>query len=128
MPIAHVHILRGRPIAQRKAILDGLHAALVEAFQIPDSDRTQILHEHDPENFELERGPDFTLIELTIFPGRSVGAKRLLYTAVVRNLEQCPGIPREKILVVLHALALTAWGIRGGRPASEVDIALRLNV
>ncbi len=35
MPIVHVHVARGRSVAQRKAILDGVHAALVEAFRAP---------------------------------------------------------------------------------------------
>ncbi len=128
MPIAHVHIVRGRSGAQKKAILDGLHTALVETFRIPDSDRTQILHEHDPEHFESGKGPEFTLIELTVFPGRSVDVKRMFYEALVGNLEKNPGIPREKVLVVLHEPALNNWGIRGGRPASEIDIGFRLDV
>ncbi len=70
MPIVHVHVARGRPPAERRAILDGIHAALVEAFRVPDHDRNQILHEHEPEHFESGKGPSFTLVEATIFPGR----------------------------------------------------------
>ena len=61
MPIVHVHMARGRPVAYRQAILDGVHAALVEAFQIPDDDRTQILRDHDPEHFESGKGPELAL-------------------------------------------------------------------
>lgn len=128
MPVVHVHVARGRPAGERKALLDGVHAALVEAFHIPEQDRNQLLHEHDPEHFESAKGPGFTLVELTVFPGRSDDAKRALYAALVRNLEAAPGIPREKVLVVLHEPPLVNWGIRGGQAGSDVKLGFRLDV
>lgn len=128
MPVVHIHVARGRPAGERKAILDGVHAALVEAFRIPDHDRNQILHEHDLEHFESGKGPAFTLVELTVFPGRSDDAKRALYASIVRNLEASPGIPPEKVLVVLHEPPLVSWGVRGGKAASDVELGFKLNV
>jgi phenylpyruvate tautomerase PptA (4-oxalocrotonate tautomerase family) len=128
MPIVHVHLARGRALAERRAILDGVHAALVEAFRIPEQDRNQILHEHDPEHLESSKGRAFTLIELTVFPGRSDDAKRALYAALVRNLQAAPGIPPEQVLFVLHEPPLVDWGIRGGKAASDVDVGFSLKV
>ena len=128
MPVVHVHVARGRPAGERKAILDGVHAALVEAFRIPGLDRNQILHEHDPDHFESAKGPGYTQVELTVFPGRSDDAKRALYARVVANLQASPGIPPEKVLIVLHEPPLVNWGIRGGRAASDVDIGFGLKV
>lgn len=128
MPVVHIHIARGRPAGERKAILDGVHAALVEAFRIPNLDRNQILHEHDAEHFEAAKGPAYTLVEFTVFPGRSDDAKRALYAAVVRNLQAAPGIPPEKVLIVLHEPPLVNWGFRGGKAASDVDIGFSLKV
>jgi phenylpyruvate tautomerase PptA (4-oxalocrotonate tautomerase family) len=128
MPIVHVHVARGRPAAERKAILDGVHAALVEAFRIPEQDRNQILHEHDADCFESGKGREFTLVEATVFPGRSEAAKRALFAAVVRRLEAAPGIPPEKVLVVLHEPPLGNWGIRGGKSAADVDLGFKVDV
>jgi phenylpyruvate tautomerase PptA (4-oxalocrotonate tautomerase family) len=128
MPIVHVHVARGRPAGERKAILDGVHAALVEAFRIPDHDRNQILHEHEPDHFESAKGPGFTLVELTVFPGRSEGAKKALYAAVVRNLLAQPGIPPEKVLIVLHEPPLANWGVGGGKAATDVNLGFSLEV
>jgi len=128
MPIVHVHVARGRSSDDRKAILDGIHAALVEAFRVPDHDRQQILHEHDPDHFDCARGSAFTLVELTVFPGRSADAKRRLYAAVVRNLERAPGIPPDRVLVVLNEPPLLDWGIRGGKAAADVELGFRLDV
>lgn len=129
MPLVRIEIIKGRPVPERKRLLEGVHAALVEAFGIPDDDRTQRLIEHDPENFEIPRGAGerYTLIEITAFPGRSATAKRRLYEAVGRNLEGA-GVPTSDISVVLHEPPMENWGIRGGKPASEVDLGFRVDV
>ena len=128
MPIVHVHVLAGRPAAERKAILDGVHAALVEAFRIPPQDCHQLLHEHAPENFRAAKGPSFTLVEVTAFPGRSLEAKRKLYAGVVRNLEAAPGIPPAAVLIVVHEPAMECWGIRGGQAATDVNLGFEVKV
>lgn len=128
MPLVHVHVRAGRPAAERKAILDGVHAALVEAFRIPERDRHQLLHQHAPEDFESARGPQFTLVEATVFPGRSLDAKRRLYAAIVRNLQASPGIPPEAVMIVLHEPPLEDWGIRGGQAATDVQLGFEVKV
>ncbi len=128
MPIVHVHVRAGRPAPEKKAILDGVHAALVDAFRIPEHDRNQILHEHAPEHFESAKGPAFTLVELTVFPGRTTDAKRRLYAAIVRNLERAPGIAPADVLVAIHEPPLECWGIRGGKAATDVAIGFALDV
>ena len=128
MPIVHIHIAAGRGPAEKKAILDGVHAALVEAFKIPEHDRNQILHEHDPENFESAHGREFTLVEVTAFPGRSAEAKARLYAGIVENLRSSPGIDPAKVLIVIHEPPLESWGIKCGHPASQVGVGFKLDV
>jgi phenylpyruvate tautomerase PptA (4-oxalocrotonate tautomerase family) len=129
MPLVRVEIIRGRSLAERKRLLDGVHDAFVEAFGIPDDDRTQRMIEHDPENFEVPPGAGerYMLIEITAFPGRSPTAKRHLYQALVRNLGEA-GVPASDISVVLHEPPMENWGIRGGKPASEVDLGFHVDV
>jgi phenylpyruvate tautomerase PptA (4-oxalocrotonate tautomerase family) len=128
MPLVHVHVAAGRSPAAKKALLDGVHAALVEAFRIPEGDRNQILHEHAPEHFESRHGAGFTLVEATVFPGRSNEAKRLLFAAIARNLAAAAGVDPAKLLIVLHEPPLECWGVRGGKPASEVSLGFKLDV
>jgi phenylpyruvate tautomerase PptA (4-oxalocrotonate tautomerase family) len=128
MPIVHVHVAAGRPAAQKKALLDAVHAALVEAFHIPEQDRNQILHEHAPEHFESRHGAGFTLVEASVFPGRTSEAKKRLFAAIARNVQAAIGVDPAKVLVVLHEPALECWGIRGGKPASEVAIGFKIDV
>lgn len=131
MPLVKVEILKGRNADYKKAILDGIHSALVEAFKIPDYDRNQRLYELDRESFEFPNtkySNQYTMIELTVFKGRSLDAKRLLYSTIVCNLENNPGIKGEDITIVLHESPMENWGIRGGRPASEVDLGFKVDV
>lgn len=128
MPIVHVHVAAGRSAAERKALLDGVHAAFVEAFRIPEHDRNQLLHEHAPDHFESHHGPGFTLVEATVFPGRSADAKRRLHAAIARNVAAATGVDPAHVLVVLHEPPLESWGIRGGKAASDVAIGFALDV
>jgi phenylpyruvate tautomerase PptA (4-oxalocrotonate tautomerase family) len=129
MPLVRIEIIKGRTAAERKRLLDAVHAALVEAYGIPDADRTQRVVEHDPEYFEIPPGASerYTLIEITAFPGRSATAKRRLYEAIVRNLDRA-GVPSTDISVVLHEPPMQNWGIQGGTPASEVDLGFRVDI
>jgi phenylpyruvate tautomerase PptA (4-oxalocrotonate tautomerase family) len=127
MPIVHVHMLEGRSVAEKKAILDGIHSALVDAFKIPEDDRHQFIHELGSDNFESHRGPAFTLIEMTVLPGRSPEAKKELYETIAANLEREPGIDRANILIALHEPPLESWGIRG-TIGTEYSFSFDLNV
>lgn len=127
MPLVHVHLRAGRTPAQKKAVLDGIHAALVESFRIPEHDRFQLLHEHAPEHFEARYGEGTVLVEASVFPGRSVEAKRALYRAIVRNLEGS-GIPKDRVFIVLHEPPMENWGIRGGQAACDVKLGFDVKV
>ena len=129
MPLVRIEILKGRSRAEKEAVLEGVHAALMEALKIPGNDRTQRIIEHAPWDFETPPGKTerYTLIEITMFPGRSLDAKRHLYQAIVRNLAGA-GVPPSDIFIVLHEPPMDNWGVRGGQPASEVDLGFKVNV
>jgi 5-carboxymethyl-2-hydroxymuconate isomerase len=116
MPLVRIEILEGRSAAYKKALLDGVHAALVECFRVPEDDRCQRLHELPPERFERppSRSDRFTSVELTVFKGRSLEAKRRLYAAIVANLNARQASASRRGDRHPRAAARGA-GIRGGR-------------
>jgi len=120
---------KGKSKEYKKFILDVVHESLVAAFKIPDHDRNQRIIEIDPDNFEYPTGKseDFLTIEMTVFPGRSFQAKKALYREIASRLEKI-GIKGNDILIILNEPPLDNWGIRGGYPASEVDIGFKLDV
>lgn len=130
MPLVKIELQKGRSAEYKKAILNGVHSALVEAFKIPDYDRNQRIYELDPEGIELptNKTEQFTLIEITAFKGRSDLAKKNLFKSIVNNLQASPGISGDDIMIIIHEPPLENWGIRGGKPANEVDLGFNIEV
>jgi len=130
MPLVHIDVQQGHSAAYRRAILDGVHAALVQCFKIPDRDRNQVLREHAAENFDRPpgRSDNFTMVQITAFSGRSREAKRDLFAAVVRNLQTAPGIDPLDVFIVLCEPPRDNWGIRGGQQASDLELGFKVDV
>ncbi|MEW5891186.1 MAG: tautomerase family protein [Pseudomonadota bacterium] len=101
----------------------------MESLKTPEWDRTIRLVTHEPHRFAVPpgRGDRYTLVDIDLFTGRSLEAKRALYQALVRNLGKL-GIPADHVKVLLRESAAENWGIRGGVPASEVDLGFKVNV
>ena len=101
---------------------------VVSSLKIPDYDRTQRLYELDKLYFEINphKSENFTLIEITMFSGRSKEAKKNLYQNIVKNLNNNPGIIGTDIMIVIHEPPLHNWGIGGGKPADELNLELFL--
>lgn len=129
MPLVKISIRKGRSDLKKKALLNGIHMALVEAFKIPDQDRVQRLDEYDESVFEIpnDRSDKFTIIEITILPGRSFEAKKKLYKLIFDHLKKL-GYQDNDAAIILHEPELNNWGVRGGRPASEIDLGFNLKV
>jgi phenylpyruvate tautomerase PptA (4-oxalocrotonate tautomerase family) len=129
MPLVRIEVRRSREPEEKRAICDAVHAAMKEALLIPEHDRHIRYIEHAPEDFQVPPGKteEYTLVEITLFQGRSIDAKRNLYQAVVRNLGSL-GIAPEDVFIVLIESPPENWGIRGGVPASEVDLGFKIDV
>jgi len=128
VPLVRIETRSGLDSDQKAAMLDAAHAALVSAFKIPEDDRRQRLVEYDSGDFVATgKGPRFTIVTIDAFTGRSADAKRLLYREMADRLENV-GIPREDLVIVVHDVPLESWGVRGGLPATDVEIGFDLDV
>jgi 4-oxalocrotonate tautomerase family enzyme len=129
MPFVRIEILAGKTPEFKQAVLDQVHEALVEAFRIPDHDRTQRLIELPRESFEfpIGRRPDPILIEIVCFTGRSVEAKRLLYRRMTERLKDAPGVDPANVCVVLKEVPRENWGF-GGVGADQIDFGFKVEV
>jgi phenylpyruvate tautomerase PptA (4-oxalocrotonate tautomerase family) len=130
MPLVKVEIYEGKSKKYKKAILDGIHDALVTSFKTPIDDRNQRLYELASDHFERRgnKSTSFTIIEIMVFKGRSFAAKKLLYDEIAKNLSQNPGIEANDILIVLNEQPLENWAVGGCKPASEIDLGFNINV
>ena len=128
MPIARIEVLRSRPDAEIQAMMQAVYEAQREALKVPEDDRQIRYVEHKREHFPIPPGKteNYTIIEISIFPGRSLEAKRNLYRGIFQRFEKL-GIQASDLIVILNEPPLENWGIRG-LPASEVDLGIKLNV
>ena len=129
MPLTKIEVCKRWLPVQVQTIIEAVYLAQREALKVLEGDRQIRFVEHCPEHFHIPAGKsgNYTVVEINIFLGRSIEAKRALYKAIVRNLGRV-GIDPSDILIVLHEIPLENWGIQGGVLASEVDLGFKVNV
>lgn len=131
MPIIRIEVRRHYSEAEAQAIMQAVHVAVCEAFQLPMTDRNVRLLTHPAQQFlapdTLEHSERFTQVTVDAFSGRSVETKRKLYRLIVEQLERL-GIPRNHVHILLRESPRENWGIRGGQMASDVELGFRVDV
>src|ERR1700712_707655 len=93
MPLVHISLIRGKSPAHVRAIADGVHLALAEAFDVPADDRFQLITQHapgeliyDPGYLGIHRTDDIVVISIIASSGRDTTRKQALFQAIARNL------------------------------------------
>lgn len=129
MPHTRIEVVHGWAQELKPFLIEAVHAAQIATLKIPSGDRVIRIVEHAPEDFAIPpaRGPKYTLVSIDLFSGRSVATKRALYRALVDNLARL-GIPSDDIHIVLHEVPRENWGVRGGIPASEIELGFTVEV
>lgn len=129
MPVTRIEVKKSWPAEKQQQLIDATHAALVEALKIPESDKIIRFIEHRPEHFLTPPGTSdsYTLVEISLFPGRSLEAKRNLYQGIVKRFGEL-GIEPHDVRIVLYEAPMENWGIRGGIPATDVTLGFQVNV
>lgn len=107
---------------KERQLIDIVQASLLESLKIPDCDRDVLVSTLDDGQRIVPTGnlERFTRIEIILFSGRSIEAKRALYASIVDGLSAL-GVPRAEIKTIMIEMPPQNWGIKGGYPASEVD-------
>ncbi|MBL8834968.1 MAG: tautomerase family protein [Alphaproteobacteria bacterium] len=121
MPLVRISLRKGRSIAERRAIADGIHRAMVATIDVPAADRFQVTTEHD-ENalvfdanyLSIARSEGFVMIQITLRRGRTPDKKRALYRAIVENLAAAPGVRPQDIFVSLVENEPVDWSFGDG--------------
>ncbi len=131
MPSVFIEVRRRLTPEQEVAIMDGVHGALIEAFKILPADKNVRLVAHEPHRFACpptrSQPESYVHVSIDCFAGRSIDAKRALYAAIVRNLEEL-GTPRDHVKILLREIPRENWGIRGGQAGCDVDLGFKVDV
>lgn len=72
-----------------------------------------------------DRGSDYTIIEISMFEGRSIDAKRMLIAELFQRVDAEAGIAPHSLEITISETPKVNWGIRG---VNAADLALGYKV
>lgn len=108
---------------------DVIHSCVVEALQYPKDKRAHRFFPLDPSDFyfPVGRTERYTIIEISMFEGRSVQAKKHLIRLLMEHIQEEFGISAQDIEVTITETPKHNWGIRG-LPGDEVGLNYKVDV
>jgi len=123
MPMSHISLLRGKSPEYLRALSDSLHRALVEALDVPPTDRFQLIHQHAPHEMSIDphypagtRSADYVFINVIVGRPRSAAMKAAFYQRLVTLLGEAPGVRPEDVMVVIQSSQSEDWSFGSGVP------------
>jgi phenylpyruvate tautomerase PptA (4-oxalocrotonate tautomerase family) len=122
MPFIRTAVRTGCPPERKKAIVSGIHEALVAAIGMPQDELFNLVAEYKPEDFfydrrfnGINRSDDLVVVELTMRRGRSDAMKRALYAAIAANLERGAGVSPRDVFIFTHENDYSDWSVGNGK-------------
>lgn len=121
MPLVRITMAQGRTPAERRAIADGVHQALVETAKVPADDRFQVVDEVAPQDLiwsasylGIEHTAGVVFVQIVLNTGRTVEVKKALYAAIADRLAEHAAVRREDVIVNLVEVPRDNWSFGGG--------------
>jgi phenylpyruvate tautomerase PptA (4-oxalocrotonate tautomerase family) len=124
-----VYALRSSLSKHRIALSSAIHQSVVEALNFPSDKKFHRFIALEPEEFIFpsERSNNYTIIEISMFEGRSVEAKKSLIRALFTNIEEVCGIKPQDVEITIFETPKANWGIRG-LPGDELTLDYKVDV
>jgi phenylpyruvate tautomerase PptA (4-oxalocrotonate tautomerase family) len=124
-----VYGLASHLLEKRKLISDAIHASAVSAYGLPVDKRFHgfiVLH---PDDFIYpdDRSKAYTIIEFSMFEGRSEDTKKALIRELFTNLERSAGIMPLDVEITIFETPKVNWGILG-IPGDELVLSYKVEV
>jgi phenylpyruvate tautomerase PptA (4-oxalocrotonate tautomerase family) len=121
MPLLRFDLIEGRTDEELKALLDAAHRAMLAAFEVPERDRYQIVHEHEPTRIIIEdTGLDIPRTDKVVFLQvtsrlRKREQKEAFYRLLCEELERSCGIAPSDVVVSIVENSDEDWSFGLGR-------------
>src|ERR1700744_2203095 len=120
MPLIRLDVLQGRTAAEINSLLDAVHRAVVKAFDVPQTDRYQVLTEHNLRRFVAQdtglgivRTEKLTLVSVTTRP-RSDESKRKFYSELTAELAANCSTGANDVIVSITTNSDSDWSFGNG--------------
>ena len=128
MPSTRVETRAGWLNGRHAEFIAAIQRALVEGIRIPEHDRDIRVLEYPPHAFAPPegRGAHYSIIEISMFSGRTIDAKRRLYASLVGELAAFDIAPTD-VKIVVHDVPRENWGLRG-KAATDIELGFKVEV
>lgn len=115
--------------ARRQQLSDAIHGAVMAALDYPAEKRFHRFVGLDAADFVYpeDRGDDYTIIEVSMFEGRSTEAKRELIRQLFDRIAAEVGIAPHSVEITITETPKVNWGIRGEN-AEDLALGYRVDV
>jgi phenylpyruvate tautomerase PptA (4-oxalocrotonate tautomerase family) len=101
----------------KKQLSEAIHSCIVEALQFPPDKRAHRFFPMQPEDFFIPGGQGrtgrYTIIEISMFEGRSIETKKRLIHLLFERIEAATGIRPADVEVTITETPRHNWGFRG---------------
>jgi hypothetical protein len=107
---------------------DAIHSCVVDALQYPADKRAHRFFPLDPSDFfyPLGRSDRYTILEFSMFEGRSVEAKKQLIRLLFERVQPL-GISTQDLEITIFETPKHNWGFRG-LPGDEHQLNYKVDV
>lgn len=120
MPLLIFEVIEGRSEAELKTLLDAAHRAVLSAFEVPQRDRYQIVHENKAHHMVIEdtglnltRTRDLVVVRVITSP-RTEEQKQRFYADLSRELKESCGIESSDLMVSITTNSKGDWSFGNG--------------
>lgn len=120
MPLVKIDVFKNNSEDYKKTMLEIVRNSLVETLEIKDDSIIQRLYEIDRNFYDVpnNKSSNFTIVEITFFPGRSNDLKKSLINKICNGLKRELNIDSSDIYVVIQEPPLDNWGMYGEQVSS----------
>jgi phenylpyruvate tautomerase PptA (4-oxalocrotonate tautomerase family) len=128
MPLARISLLRGKTDEYLQQLSQGVHDALVDTFEVPATDRFQVIQQLEHHELSFDRhylgGPRsdaFVIVNINAGKPRSTATKRAFYAHLAATLSSRLQLDPEDLLIIISMSEMEDWSFGGGRmnPAAQ---------
>jgi len=115
----------------KASLSDAIHACVVEALQFPPDKRAHRFFPMDRSDFSIPGGQGrtdrYTIIEISMFEGRSVDTRKQLIRLLFERIQRTAGISPQDVEITITETPRHNWGFRG-LPGDEVGLTYKVDV
>ena len=114
---------------QKERMSEVIHSCVMDALQYPADKKFHRFFPMDKSDFffPASRTENYTIIEISLFEGRSTEAKKELINLLFLRLQQHLNINHDDVEITLFETPKHNWGIRGV-PGDELQLTYKVNV